>query len=64
MLNISGGVTLENVLTNAGTVTMTGAANLTMYNNNGIYQGGVYNLAGALWDMQTNANISCGLLRQ
>ena len=50
VLNISGGVTLENVLTNAGTVTMTGAANLTLYNNNGIYLGGVYNLAAALWD--------------
>ena len=47
------------MLTNAGTVTMTGAANLTLYNNNGIYLGGVYNLAGALWDIQTNANIYC-----
>jgi hypothetical protein len=58
-LNISGGVILQNVLTNAGTVTMTGAANLTIYNNGGIYLGGVYNLSGALWDIQTNASINC-----
>src|ERR1035437_3252848 len=31
-------------------VTMTGTANLIIYNNHGVYQGGVYNLAGALWD--------------
>ena len=59
VLNISGSVTLENVLTNAGTVTMTGAANMTVYNNNSTYLGGVYNLAAALWDIQTNANIYC-----
>ena len=64
LLNISGSVILENVLTNAGTVTMTGAANMTVYNNNSTYFGGVYNLAGALWDIQTNANIYCVLLRQ
>ena len=58
-LNISGNVILQNVLTNAGTVTMTGAANVTIYNNGGIYQGGVFNLSGALWDIQTNASINC-----
>ena len=47
------------MLTNAGTVTMTGAANMTVYNNNSTYLGGVYNLAAALWDIQTNANIYC-----
>ena len=50
------------MLTNAGTVTMTGTGNLSIYNNNSTYNGGVYNLAGALWDIQTNANIYCGLL--
>ena len=59
VLNISGSVTLENVLTNAGTVTMTGAAIMTVYDNNSTYLGGVYNLAAALWDIQTNANIYC-----
>ncbi len=59
VLNITGSITLENVLSNAGTVTMTGPAALTVYNNNTIYQGGVYNLPGALWDIQTNANILC-----
>ena len=59
LLNVTGGVTLENVLTNAGTVTMTGAASVTIYNNSGIYLGGVFNLTGALWDIQTNASINC-----
>ncbi|MGA9777877.1 MAG: hypothetical protein WBS33_06360, partial [Verrucomicrobiia bacterium] len=45
VLNITGSVSLENVLTNAGTVTMTGNSAVTMYNNNGTYNGGVYNLA-------------------
>jgi predicted metal-binding protein/uncharacterized membrane protein len=60
VLNISGSVGLENVLTNAGTVTMTGAAYLTVYNNNSSEKGGIYNLAGALWNIQTNATITCG----
>jgi hypothetical protein len=59
LLNITGGIILQNVLTNAGTVTMTGAASVTIYNNGGIYLGGVYNLSGALWDIQTNASINC-----
>jgi hypothetical protein len=59
LLNVTGAVTLENILTNAGTVTMTGAASVTIYNDSGVYLGGVYNLAGALWDIQTNANINC-----
>jgi hypothetical protein len=57
-MNIAGTVALENVLTNEGTVTMTGAADVNVYNNHGAsYNGGVYNLAGALWDIQTNAII-------
>jgi hypothetical protein len=59
-LNISGNVTLQNVLTNAGTVTMTGAAaNLVLYNNQTSYRGAIYNLQSGLWDIQTNANITC-----
>jgi hypothetical protein len=43
-------------------VTMTGTAGITVYNNNTTsYLGGVYNMAGALWDIQTNASISCGI---
>ena len=64
LLNVTGGIILQNVLTNAGTVTMTGAANLTIYNNGGIYLGGVYNLSGALWDIQTNASINCACYGQ
>ncbi|HKW28489.1 MAG TPA: hypothetical protein VJT54_04075, partial [Verrucomicrobiae bacterium] len=61
MLNITGSVSLLNVLTNAGTVTMSGAGNLTIYNNNSTYKGGIYNQTGALWDIQTNAYITCGI---
>lgn len=58
-MTIAGNVALDNVLTNAGTVVMTGMANLVLYNNNlpGTL-GAVYNLAGALWDIQTNASVS------
>src|SRR5208282_5423760 len=59
VLNISGSVALENVLTNAGTVTMTGLAYLAVYNNTNTYFGKIYNLAGGLWDIQTNATITC-----
>ena len=59
VLNISGNVSLQNVLTNAGTVIMTGAANLNVFNSAPTYLGKIYNLAGALWDIQTNANINC-----
>ena len=61
MLNITGNVGLDNVLTNAGTVTMSGACYLIVYNNNSNDKGGVDNLAGALWDIQTNATITCGI---
>jgi hypothetical protein len=57
VMNITGAVGLQNVLSNAGTVTVTGTGNVTIYNNNAIYKGGVYNLAGGLWDVQTNASI-------
>jgi hypothetical protein len=59
VMNITGGVSLQNVLTNLGTVTMSGAAGLAVYNDVSPYTGDVYNQAGALWDIQTNANISC-----
>jgi hypothetical protein len=60
VLNINGNVTLENVLTNAGTVTMTGAAYLSVYNNTNTYLGKIFNLANGLWDIQTNTSIACG----
>ncbi len=59
VLNINGNVSLQNVLTNGGTVTMTGPAYLAVYNNTNTYFGKIYNLAGALWDIQTNATIAC-----
>ena len=59
VLNINGDVSLENVLTNGGTVTMTGPAYLAVYNNTNTDFGKIYNLAGALWDIQTNATVTC-----
>ena len=59
LLNINGSVSLESVLTNGGTVTMTGPAYLSVYNNTNIYFGRIFNLAGGLWDIQTNATIAC-----
>jgi hypothetical protein len=61
VLNINGSVALDNVLTNAngGTVTMTGAPYLAVYNNTNNDLGKIYNLAGGLWDIQTNATIAC-----
>ena len=59
MLNISGNVSLENALTNAGTVTMTGLANLAVFNNTNTLFGKIFNLASGLWDIQTNATITC-----
>jgi hypothetical protein len=60
LLNITGSVSLNNVLTNAGTVTMSGSGTLTVDNNNSTVLGGVYNLAGGQWDIQTNASIYDG----
>ena len=59
MMNIASNTTyLNNLLTNAGTVTMTGNGALYVQNNNTTtYHGGVYNLPGALWDIQTTASI-------
>ena len=59
VLNISGNVSLENALTNAGTVTMTGLANLAVFNNTNTLFGKIFNLASGLWDIQTNATITC-----
>jgi hypothetical protein len=59
VLNISGNVSLYNVLTNGGTVLMTGPAYLAVFNNTNTYFGRIYNLAGGLWDIQTNATITC-----
>ena len=51
---------LANVLTNAGTVNWAPSGG-TFYvqNNNANVRGAIYNLAGALWDLQIDQNISC-----
>ena len=66
VVNVSGGATLvlggtgakylQNVLTNQGTVTWTGG-DLVTPNYNGGYLGNIYNLSGALWDIQCNQSI-------
>lgn len=58
-LNITNSTTLQNLLTNAGTMTVSGSGSLTIYNNNSNYKGGVFNLAGAVFDLQNNQNIGC-----
>jgi hypothetical protein len=60
VLNLSGSTkVLQNVLTNAGTVTWTGSSTLSIYNYAPYgYYGAVENLPGGLWDMQGGENIS------
>jgi hypothetical protein len=60
-LNLSGGNTkaLQNVLTNAGTITWTGNGDVAIYNNGSNLKGAVYNLAGALFDIQNDRSIAC-----
>jgi hypothetical protein len=60
-LNIGGSATkqLENVLTNMGTVTWTGAGSITLYNDRSSLFGGIRNLAGAVFNIATDENINC-----
>ena len=60
LLNISGssGKTLQNTLTNLGTVTWTGAGGLTLYNYPGSYYGAIWNLPGAVFNIATDENIN------
>ncbi len=55
-MNISGTTTLllENVLTNAGTVNWTNTGGLDVANGSGFYFALIENLAGALWDIQSD----------
>ncbi|HEV2692869.1 MAG TPA: hypothetical protein VG347_08220 [Verrucomicrobiae bacterium] len=58
VLNMNGSATkyLYGALTNAGTVNWTGTGQLCLYNNNSItYAGAIYNLAGGLFDLQSDA---------
>ncbi|MGA2659219.1 MAG: hypothetical protein ABSH34_17085, partial [Verrucomicrobiota bacterium] len=61
LLNLGGTADrfLLGVLTNAGTVNWTGTGNLTVYNDNGVnYDGGIYNLPGALFSLQNDQFIN------
>ena len=58
VLNISGNnwKYLQNVLTNAGTVVWTDGP-VEVNNNNGVLRGAIYNLAGGLFDIQTDQTL-------
>src|SRR6266851_4246728 len=62
VLSLSGSdaKTLANLLTNAGTATWAGSGAIIVYNDNGApYRGGIYNLAGGLFDIQNDQGIYC-----
>ena len=59
VLNIGGSGTkqLQGPLTNAGTVVWTGSGGLQVFYAPSSYYGAIYNLAGALFDMQSDATL-------
>jgi hypothetical protein len=60
VLNIVGGTeTLQSPLTNAGTVTLSGTGSLIVRGNNSTTFGALYNVAGALWNIQSDRGIAC-----
>src|ERR1035438_6199289 len=62
VLNVSGNSTvyLESPLTNAGTVNWTGTVGINVYNNNAAYTGLIQNLAGGVWNIQSDQTMSYG----
>ncbi len=57
--NVFGSVTLQSALTNTGTIHWTtSGSTIGIYNNHGIYTGGVRNQAGALFDIQNDQTVS------
>ncbi len=60
-LNLAGSATkyILNPMTNMGLVTWTGSGGLSVYNNLAGYRGGIWNLAGGVFDIATDVNISC-----
>ncbi len=59
IMNINGTTTLvlENALTNAGTVTWTNSGGLEVPNGSGVYFGLIENLAGGLFDIQSDLSL-------
>jgi len=59
ILNLNGsGISLTGSLTNNGTVHWTGvSASISLANNHGVYNGAIYNQAGALLDIQNDQGI-------
>jgi len=58
VLNIVGSVTLNGVLTNAGVVNWTGMGDLEVFNDNSDTDGGIVNLAGAVFNVQNDQSIN------
>ena len=57
----SGSVTLGAVLTNAGTINWSNSVTFSVYNNGGSpYSGVIWNLAGGLFNIQSDQNINGG----
>src|SRR6185369_10525194 len=50
---------VEHVVTNAGTINFASANDLSFYNNLTTYKGAIYNLAGALFDIQVDHSFNC-----
>src|SRR5208283_2707151 len=61
VLNLSGaaGKTLQNVLSNAGTITWTGTGGFAVWNNNAGYLGAIWNQPGAVFNIAADVNMSC-----
>ncbi len=58
VLNIEGSISLQNTLSNYGTVSWQ-AGTVAVYNDNGpMYEGAIWNQAGALWDIQCDQTLS------
>src|ERR1019366_2624640 len=62
VLNLTGNSTvfLYNPLTNAGTVNWIGTEGIYVYNNNAAYSGSIQNLAGGVWNIQSDQGMSPG----
>src|SRR5208282_3426983 len=62
VLNLTGNSTVYfySPLTNAGTVNWTGAVGIDVYNNNANYSGLIQNLAGGVWNIQSDQTMSPG----
>jgi N-acetylneuraminic acid mutarotase len=59
VLNVGGYFVLASPLTNSGVVTQLGGEVRILNPNDGYYTGAIWNLAGALWDLQGDGALTC-----